>query len=328
MNRAFSASVKSKNSMKKILPLVSACLALSGGFASAVSLMLDFGNPDPTATGNNINAGPDASGIYLTLSPGHALGTVPAGHTSWNTITTSSPRTDLVYGDGSEATGITLTLGQEASNGSGTISYSTGISSLALTGSGGGTSGRQALLHPAVDGNYGISIYGDTRANSTAVGRDAFFGGGTSGTASVAGTGTAVGLRVDGLAAGEYRVYVMARNTNSNDTGDRSMNIYATNGASSGTFDFSSLFHAQQANTTYLTGDYTGQHAQFAEGENFVGIDVTIGDGESIFLAVDGANINLEARGFLNMVQIVPIPEPSTALLGAFGFLALLRRRR
>ena len=39
----------------------------------------------------------------------------------------------------------------------------------------------------------------------------------------------------------------------------------------------------------------------------------------------DGSNANI---GYLNAMRLEAIPEPSTALLGGLGLLALLRRRR
>jgi hypothetical protein len=299
----------------KPLPVLTLSLALAAGLSapsSAANLLLDFGNPAAhTGTPTTSNSpGPVAAGDYLTLSPGHALGSVPAGQTSWNTITTSTARTDLVFGDNSAASGITLTLGQEAVGGDGSINFGTAISSLNLVGSGGGTSGRQSLLGPG-------SIYGESRLDSSAVGRDAFFGG----------TGAAIGFRVDGLAAGDYIVYLMGRNTNSNAATLGGMTFHTTTGVSSGTFaNFNTAASAFQANTTYTTAAYAGEYASFAAGESYVALNVSLAAGQSLFVAVDGTETEL--RGFLNMAQIVAVPEPAAALLGAVGLLALLRRRR
>lgn len=289
----------------KFLPLLAgAGLFLCSTPAFSANLMLDFGNP----ASNSVVAAP-----YLTLSPGHAPGGIPAGQTSWNTITTSANRTDLVYGDGSAAGGVTLDLGQESTGGNGTIDFGTAVGNLALAGSGGAVPGQQSLLGTG-------SIYGDN-SSSTAAGRDGFFGGGTA-----TGTGAAIGLRLDGLAAGDYVAYVMARNTNSN-AASLPMNVYSSIGASSGSFTFSSLTAEVQSNAGYASAGYAGQYTTFTEGENFLAINFTIEEGESFFLAVDGGNDAVERRGFLNMVEIVSVPEPSVALLGAAGFLFLLRRR-
>jgi hypothetical protein len=287
----------------KYLPLLGLLLA-AGTPASAVNLMLDFGNP----AANSVVAAP-----YLTLSPGHASGWIPGAQTSWNTVTTSADRADLVYANGSAATGITMDLGQETTGGNGIIDFGTNISSLTLAGTGGAVLGRQSLLGTG-------SIYGDN-TSSTAAGRDGFFGGGTATT-----TGTAIGLRMDGLAAGEYVAYVMARNTNSNAV-SYPMNLYSSVGGTSTTFSFSSLTAEAQSNPSYASLGYAGQYNSFIEGENFQAISFTIAEGQSFFLAVDGGDDAVDRRGFLNMVQIVSVPEPSVALLGSLGLIFLFRRR-
>ncbi|MES2921086.1 MAG: hypothetical protein V4819_06060 [Verrucomicrobiota bacterium] len=83
---------------------------------------------------------------------------------------------------------------------------------------------------------------------------------------------------------------------------------------------------AFQANTTYTTGAYTNGYESFAAGQNYVALSISIAAGQSLFVASDGTETEL--RGFLNMAQIVAIPEPAAALLGALGMMTLLRRRR
>ncbi|WP_265594431.1 PEP-CTERM sorting domain-containing protein [Haloferula sp. BvORR071] len=272
--------------------------------ASAVNLMLDFGNP---AT-NSVVADP-----YLTLSPAHSVGAIPGTQTSWNTITTSSDRTDLIYANGNSASTLTLDLGQESTGGNGTIDFGTGIGNLTLAGTGGGASGQQSLLGTG-------SIYG-TNTSSTAATRDGFFGSGAATT-----TGAAIGMRLDGLAAGDYVAYVMARNTNTS-TASYPMNIYSSVAGTSTSFAFSSLAAAVQANPGYTTAAYAGQFTSFVLGDNYQKINFTIAEGQSFFLAVDGGNDAIDRRGFLNMVQVVSVPEPSSLLLGALGLLCLRRRR-
>ena len=80
-------------------------------------------------------------------------------------------------------------------------------------------------------------------------------------------------------------------------------------------------------NPAYTSAGYSGQYNSFVEGENFQAISFTIAEGQSFFLAVDGGNDTVDRRGFLNMVQIASVPEPSVALLGAIGLLFLFRRR-
>lgn len=271
--------------------------------AQAVNLMLDFGNP----AANSVVAAP-----YLNLSPAHASGDIPLAQTSWNTITTSANRTDLVHADGSAAAGVTLDLGQESTGGNGTIDFATNITNLTLAGSGGGVPGQQNLLGTG-------SIYGDN-SSSTAAGRDGFFGGGTA-----TGTGAAIGLRIDGLAAGDYVAYVMARNTNTNAV-SYPMNLYSSVGASSGSFSLASLA-ATQANPGYASVGYAGQYTSFVLGDNYQEISFTITEGQSFYLGIDGGNDAVDRRGFLNLVQIVSVPEPSSLALAALGLLVLRRRR-
>ena len=82
-----------------------------------------------------------------------------------------------------------------------------------------------------------------------------------------------------------------------------------------------------QANPAYASAGYAGQYSSFIEGENFQAINFTIAEGDSFFLAADGGNDAVDRRGFLNMVQIVSVPEPSVALLVAVGLLSFFRRR-
>jgi hypothetical protein len=147
-----------------------------------------------------------------------------------------------------------------------------------------------------------------------------------------AAAGAAIGLRLDGLAAGDYFLFVMARNVNSN-VGSQPMNIFATAGLSDVTFDFSSLTANPQSNVGYASAGYAGEYNSFVNGENYVGVTVSVGAGESLFLAVDaaGTGTTLETRGFINSVAVAPVPEPSALallLIGGLGFVFVRRIRR
>jgi hypothetical protein len=307
-----SGRVANRKSMKILPVTLFSVVVWTSQSLSAASLMINF-----RSTSANAAASGNVAAPYFTLSPGHDAGTVPLAQTSWNDFSGTAASSSLVFSDGAAATGVTLTFGTEATVGSGTIDLATvtGINLASLYGNGGGTSGRQLLVGSAA------SIYGNgNNSTNSAVGRAGWFGGGS------AAAGNAVGLRVDGLAAGDYRVYVMARNTNSNAATAAPMNLYTTTGAISATFDFSALSPVVQANTTYPTSNPTAYDA-FADGENFVTFDLALTAGQSLFLASDGGTAG-ETRGFLNMVQIVPVPEPSVGLLGLAGLVPLLRRRR
>lgn len=277
---------------------------------SAASLMINL-----RSTSANAAASGDVAAPFLAWSPGHDSGAVPASETDWNNLSSAGPGSSLIYSDGTAASGVTLTFGIETTP-LGTIDLGTvtGINTSALYGSGGGTSGKQSLV-----GDAG-SIFGNgNNNNNSAAGRAGWFGGGT------AGVGNAIGLRVDGLAPGEYRIFVMARNTNSN-AASAPMDIYASTGTFSTTFDFTSLTSYEQANPVYPNTNPTAFNS-FDQDNNFVSIDLTVAAGQSLFLASDGGAAG-ETRGFLNMVQIVPVPEPSSGLLGLIGLGCLLRRRR
>lgn len=297
----------------KTLPLIILPIVVwTSGSLSAANIMINF-----RSTSANAAASGDVASPYLTLSPGHDAGAIPLAETNWNNFSSTGTSSSLVNSNGTAATGVSLTFGTEATTGSGTINLGnvTGINTSALYGTGGGTAGRQALAGNAA------SIYGNGNTSSnSAVGRAGWLGGGT------AGAGNAIGMRLDGLAAGEYRIYMMARNTNSNAAVASPMNLYTTTGTTSSSFNFSALSSVVQANTTYTTSNPTAYNT-FAAGENFVSFDVTLSTGESLFLAADGGSAG-ETRGFLNMIQIVSVPEPSSLVLGFAGLLILSRRHR
>jgi hypothetical protein len=290
-----------------LLSFLFACHSLS-----AANLMINL-----RTNSSNSAASGDVASPYLTLSPAHAAGTVANSETVWNSFSSTAASSSLLYSDGTSASGVTLTFGAETSAGAGTIDLGS-VSSINISsvyGTGGSTAGQLSLV-----GNAG-SIYGSgNNSSNSAVGRAGWIGGGT------AGSGIALGMRVDGLAAGEYRVYVMARNTNTNATTATPMNLYATAGAFATSFTFSALTAEIQANTTFPSSNATAYNT-FEDGVNYVALNITLADGDSLFLAADGGTA-AESRGFLNMVQIVAIPEPASALLGTLGLLALLRRRR
>jgi hypothetical protein len=197
-------------------------------------------------------------------------------------------------------------MGVESSAGSGTINLNSTIGA-SIGGSGGGDFTRQSLF--GAD-----SIYGDG-SNSTPA-QDAVFNN--------AG-GSAMGMSIDGLSAGIYEIFFMGRNTNSN-SGNRPMDFHLGSGSPAATFDFSGFVPQTVSNTSYLNDDYAGEYETFINGENFGRTTVTVGEGESLFLAVDGTGDEL--RGFLNNVSVTQIPEPSSLLLGLLGLFPLARRRR
>ena len=162
--------------MKRILQILfAACLCSIISFAPqvrATSLLLDFG---PTA----------ATGADALRDPGHATGVVPSGEVAWNRIVGDT--NTLYYGDGTAATGVTLDLG------------------------------RSSAVGPVGDDNINFSDNGfSVNALGTAINTGVYVGtspvkdgifGGAGGTNNIA-----LGLRVNGLPAGTYRIVVHGRN--------------------------------------------------------------------------------------------------------------------
>lgn len=71
---------------------------------------------------------------------------------------------------------------------------------------------------------------------------------------------------------------------------------------------------------------------EIAEGNPAAGVFGALPDGETAYFRwqISNANLTSGSRSALGIdnLSITPIPEPSTALLGGLGLLALLRRRR
>jgi hypothetical protein len=229
-----------------------------------------------------------------TVSPAHVTNAVPGSATTWNKVQLSDIGAGNVLSSTGASTGVSINLGVESSAGSGTINYATNPSSTLAGTVAGATS----------------PLYSETK-----VARDGIFN---------AAANVALGLRIDGLTAGEYTLYFTARNTNTATTAERGMRMYAATGGSAATFDFSGVSNfSDVANTNSMT-DVMGV---FEQGISYNTLSFTIAEGQSLFLAVDGFQAN-ETRGFLNSLEIVAVPEPGVSLLlGAGAALCLFRRR-
>lgn len=252
----------------KIFPLL--LFALAAGKMHAASLLLDFG---PTAV----------SGTDVTLSMGHFAGAVPASEVSWNQIVNADKTSGLVYSDGSAATGVSVIVGRSGAGIGDAINYSLKT----ITSSALGTAE-----------NWGIYT-------NTSPLKDGIF---ATGTFSV--NTNAVGFRVDGLAAGTYTLYISGRNSNTGFSAPE--RFFAGNGASAASFSFSTntTSYVDEANSATTPGAANPTQADaitstFAWGDNCVHLVVTLGAGDSLYLAAIGIAAN-EYRGFLNSVEIVP----------------------
>lgn len=254
------------NRLKTVLPI---CLMVTVGKLHAASLLLDFGANTVAST-------------EATLDMGHFAGAIPSPETGWNKIVNADTISGLVYSDGSAATGVSIIVGRSASGINDTINYN--VKNLSSSGLGGAE-------------NWGIYT-------NTSPTKDGIFATGTSSVDT-----NAVGIRVDGLAPGTYTLYISGRNTS---TGfGAAQRFFAGNGASSTSFSFSTntTSYVDEANSGTIPGSGNPNQADaitstFAYGDNCAHLVVTLGAGESLYLAGVGIAAN-EYRGFLNSVEIV-----------------------
>lgn len=213
-----------------------------------------------------LDFGPTATqAAYATNDPAHWLGAVPASEITWNTTTRDT--NTVYYSDGATATGLSLELGRSAA-GVDIINFSdNGFSSSALGGS------------------QNTGVY----AGSSPV-RDAIFGG------SGGANNLAVGLRVNGLPAGTYTLFVHGRNTSTATAAP--LLFYATNRASADTYTFSinDVLAALSNTSPAITNG-------FNEGNNYGVLTVSLAAGESLYIASEGT-VSGEARGFMNAIVI------------------------
>jgi hypothetical protein len=233
-------------------------------------------------------------------SPYHSVAGPGFTDTVWNKIE-GAPVADvpsgLLFSDNSAATGVAINFG---------IGVTSTLVNLATQP----TTGTNALGTATNTGVY----------TGTSVGKDAIFSG----------TGLEVrnlGVQITGLAAGVYEVFMVTRNTNTNQ--NYAFTSFAGAGAAGANFDY-----VNDGGYVSDTLDYVLNQAPAStwieEGntnENYVKLTVTLTAGQALNLAVQGDAT--QTRGFLNAVQVVLIPEPSSALLvmGALVPLALRRKR-
>jgi hypothetical protein len=210
---------------------------------------------------------------------GHFAGAVSSSEISWNKIV-NADNSSLVFSDGTAAAGISLTVGRSDAGVSNVVDYnSKNITSSALGGS-------------ELQGIY----------TNTSPTKDGIF---ATGTATV--NTNAVGIRINGLAAGTYTLYLGGRNTSTAVTAP--MQFFVSHGASSASFSFSSAPSSVEQNSASAPGTLPNAalaiQNTFAYGDNCTHLVVTLGAGESLYLASIGTFTN-EFRGFLNAVEIMP----------------------
>jgi hypothetical protein len=170
------------------------------------------------------------------------------------------------------------------------------------------------LLAGTAVSNSSASVY-----TATSVGKDGIFrtGGGTPSVSSV-------GFELTGLDAGTYNVYVLTRQTNT--TAAHSQIAYVSAATTAGDFNY-----AAYTSKTVSFANEAASVTAWVEDANYLKFTITLANTTDVLnLAVTGPVGTAERRGFLNAVQIVPVPEPMAAGMIAIsaGVLGLARPRR
>ena len=263
----------------------------------AASLLLDFGTGTPSGGTSGVATLADAE-----KSPGYSA---HVGETTYN-YGNSSTSSSLLYGDGSPATGVTVTIAAESTIGNNVINFASG----------------PALNYTGVTGT-GVTVPGSAYAGNSPA-RQAVFRNGSTGS-----NNSAMGTAISGLSAGTYSIYMVGRNTNSG-ANDAPANFFLSviGGGTPASFIFDGAGNTTQltASASHTVASLNG--AAFESGVTHVEfLNVTIAEGETLLLATEGTGA--DPRGFINSLEIVAVPEPSMALLplASIGLIAMRRRR-
>ena len=248
----------------------------------------------------NFRASSGPTGTNLTNSPLHTA--VPSfTDTVWNNVNNSDASVgSLDWSDGNEASGVAFVLG--------TVTDSSVSQLVDLTGS---VSSVSNLGNQTSAGIYS----GDS------IGKGGIFNG----TSTQPEKG--LGIQFTGLAAGTYNVYLSGRNTNStNPSFPLTNSFHIGSGTAGSNFDYS----AYESRTISYAGTDNATTAWVAASDdatkdNYAKFTITLAEGAALNIAADGS-----ARGFLNSIQLVAVPEPSAfaLLLGAAAILLLPTRRK
>ncbi len=239
------------------------------GNVRAQTLLLDFGAttvlPEDAAS-----------------SVGHFAGAVSPSDISWNKITADTA-SGLVFADGSPATGVSVELGRSGAGVNDTINFA-----------------LNTFSSSALGGQLNMGIY----VGSSPI-KDGMFATGTSSVNT-----NAFGIRVSGLPAGTYTIYLAGRNTSTAVSAPQ--RFFGGAGVSATTFTFSTTTNPwvdqSNAGTPVGGGNPNTAHSltsTFGYGNNCAHLEVTLAEGDSLYLAAIGIAAN-EYRGFLNSVEIVP----------------------
>ena len=263
--------------------------------SEAASLLLDFGTGTPAGETAGVATGTDAE-----KSPGYSAHVGETTYNYGNSATSSS----LVYGNGSTATGVTVTIAAESIIGNNVINFASGpaLNFTGVTGS-------------AV--NAGSAYAGNSPA------RQAVFRNGATGT-----NNAAMGAAISGLSAGTYSIYMAGRNTNGGASANPANFYLSVLGGNPTSFTFDGAGNTTQftASVSHTAASLNGAtfesgitHAEF--------LNITIAEGQTLLLATEGTGS--DPRGFINSIEVVSVPEPSMAILplASIGLIAMRRRR-
>jgi PEP-CTERM putative exosortase interaction domain len=279
----------------RVLSAAALCLAVAAPSASA-ALMIDLGS-------NTVGASD------LLNSPLHAA-RPDFTESTWNSLTSSTTgaKTGLLYSDGTEATGVTVFMGRSSNNSWSTVTFAGAPTNV--------TSGTNP-------GNWTGVL-----SSATSIGRDGFY----SAYASVSGdpaTTRLASIAIGGLAAGTYEVYIVGLNPQLSPATGATMGFWATELSAvtaTTTFDASALINGAPEGMASSTNSVS---ASWVEGANYAKLTVTVSSPDSFLTIVSLGLTEAETRGYLNAIQIVAIPEPSSAaVLAALGGLAFAATRR
>jgi hypothetical protein len=213
--------------------------------------------------------------------------------TVWNNLTNADVTSGIVDSAGGSSS-LGINIGVAPSTGSTNINLST-----------------QPGGHSAVTG---VAFSSNIYANNS-VGRYAIFSNSTANNATS--NRIALGVQIAGLAAGTYDIYTLTRNTNTSSS--QTFQVHLGSSASAGNFDFSS--YSSESITMS-----TGANTAWVDNTNYLKQTITIPEGGFLNIAVDGTSG--QSRGFLNAIQIVQVPEPSSLLMAGMAGVSALRRRR
>lgn len=235
---------------------------------------------------------------YPTANVPYAVPTTSVWNRGNNgTYTTSGT---LYYASGAAANGVTVVTDNLVNVGTGTNIYN--------------------FSAPAVDANAGNivgGVFSTNPSNTGVVG---------SNVASLGYGGLAT--KVSGLAYGTYEVYVVTGytgatvNSRPGASSPAQHNVWAFEGA-----DFTTLQAGTYGSPDTLLENSTT--ASWVLDNNYAKITVTLDALNPILYVISQGALNDSRRGWLDSIQIVAVPEPSSfALLGLSVGVLFLRRRR